>query len=442
MTFLKKQTVIIVTLFMALWVTKAFSEMDWISKQLVEQKFVPSDLLKGEMFGSSVAISDKYAVIGAKNDDDKAGSIYIFEKVGTKWEMIQKFTNDSPTQNAYMGLSVATTGNFIFAGESCFDLDEEHKDLGAVHVYYRQSSGEWTKIQRVLPNPVENTHRFGTSMSVLDDTLIIGAYGETDESGKAFIFQQDGNQWRQVQCLEPEEPIIKGRFGNAVNISSDFVIVGAYLERDYLGGAYIFQKIDGSWQQTTKLLPPEEQKYSYFGYSVDINDTYAIVGAYGCKTSDDITNAGAVYIFKRGENAWEFLLKLTENDLGKSDKFGTSLDLENNVLMVGATKMDSSVVDSGAVFFYRLENDTCIKLNKIFASDATTDALFGQSFALQNNYFVVGANLTNDQNVRTGGVYVYEPFSYQTHPLGPDGVVSLDDIIHWLKNLSSPDVDN
>jgi hypothetical protein len=397
-------------------------EMNWITKQLSEQKILPpEDITDNERFGSSVAISDNFAIVGAKSDDDNQGSAYIFEKSGTGWEIMQKIVSESPKPHAYMGLSVAITDEFAFAGESCFDVDEENKGIGAVYVYqYQTSSGKWEKSQQLLPEMIEGTHRFGTSMSAFEDTLVVGAYGNTNESGKAFVFQRDGNQWNQVQCLEPQVPIIMGRFGKAVNIFSDYIIVGAYIESNYIGGAYIFQKIDGSWQQTTKLTSPEAQEFSFFGYSVDINNDFAIVGAYAFE-KNDIEETGAVYIFKqtktgwkRTTNFWDLAYTITENDLENRDKFGISLQLEGDILAVGATKSSSS--DSGTVYFYELNDTDYTKMKELRASDVQIDARFGQSIALNSNHFIIGADIDNGQGETTGGVYFYEPLTNANHP--------------------------
>jgi len=427
-------------------------KMNWISTQLSEQKILPpEDITHNEMFGSSVAISGNFAIVGAKSDDDKQGSAYILEKTGTGWRIVQKIVSEFPKEYAYMGLSVAITDEFAFVGEINFDADEENIEVGTVYVYqYQASSGKWEKSQQLLPDTLEGTHRFGTSMSVFEDTLVIGAYGNTEESGKAFVFQREGSQWNQVQCLEPEESIINGRFGKAVNIFSDYIIVGAYIENSYLGGAYIFQKINGSWHQTAKLTPPDAHKYSYFGYSVDINNSFAIVGAYGFEMND-INDTGAVYIFKQTEtglqrttNSWNLAYTITENNLEKRDKFGIALQLEGNILAVGATKNSSS--DSGTVYFYKLIDTNATKIKELRASDAQIDANFGRSIALHRNHLIIGADLYKEQDKNTGSVYFFEPLN-DANP-DNDAPVSFDQTVETEINepieiaLFASDVDN
>ncbi|ETR72136.1 MAG: hypothetical protein OMM_07686, partial [Candidatus Magnetoglobus multicellularis str. Araruama] len=370
-----------------------FSHVFALSNPLSEQKVIPENPTANACYGSAVAISDKYAIIGSKKDGqvaDKGGSAYIYEKIGGQWELQQKFVGEKDGVGDYLGLSVTLTGNYAFAGASSYNLDDSHKDVGVVYVYYRQTSGEWVQFQKLVPDPIEGTHNFGTSLAVSNNQLIVGAYGNTSESGKAFIFELDhNNQWIQRHCLEPDEPDIKGRFGNSVDIYENYAIVGAYIGFGYKGAAYIFQKENGSWQQKQLMIAPYDDNYSYFGYSVGINNQYAVVSAYG-ESRNGYSNAGTVYIYQKNADVWELMSELFENDLQKSDKFGVSLDLKENILAVGATKMDSDIVDSGAVFIYWLGNDCYTKQRKIVPGDPITDSLFGSSVSIFGNDILIG----------------------------------------------------
>jgi hypothetical protein len=96
-------------------------------------------------------------------------------------------------------------------------------------------------------------------------------------------------------------------FGNAVAISGDYAIVGAYQEDggagdslDRAGAAYIFHRTgDNSWDDGVKLVASDAQAGDRFGVSVGISGDYAIVGAReeDGGAGDPLSNAGAAYIF-------------------------------------------------------------------------------------------------------------------------------------------------
>ena len=421
-----------------LFSSTSFSQTDWLSKEMVEQFSAPLEVTEGDYFGSAVDISDKYAIVGSKEDDVtgiKSGSVYIFEKKELNWEFVQKFINDDDSSsNNYMGHSVAIYNDFAFAGASQYDLNEENKDVGKVYVLKRQETGVWIKYQTLLPEPVFGTHRFGSSIAVHDGILVIGASGNREETGKVFVFHLDEDQWIQEQCLEPEYKYEDAKFGCDVDVFSEFIIVGAYFENyenGNKGSAYIFKKIDNTWKQVEQLIPSIEQKYLRYGYSVCINHKYAIVSSYK-ENSGEVTKPGVVYLYKRNENEWKFLFKLTEDNLESGDKYGISLHLEDNLLMVGATRVETDADDSGAVFFYELEDINCTKIKKISALNPKSYANFGTSVAFSGSNIIVGAETMTNNEIKTGSVYFYTPKAL-TIPTSPPGV---SDVLNLMKRIS------
>ncbi|KPA13672.1 PKD domain-containing protein [Candidatus Magnetomorum sp. HK-1] len=438
MFFLNKYYLLTLIIFSTFYVPNTFSQTDWTLKRMVEQKSVPLEVTEGDYFGSAVAISDKYAVVGSKKDDEtgkNGGSVYIYEKKDAQWEMVQKFIGDEVSVT-YLGISVELNGDFAFAGAPQYDLDEDHKDIGLVYIYKRQATGEWVQTQKLIPDPIDGVHEFGDSIAAIDDLLIIGASGNLKETGKAFIFRREGDQWIQEQQIEPEQLDIQDRFGCAVDISSEFIIVGAFLGNGYKGLAYIFQKVENTWQQIKLLTSPSGKPSSQFGRSVCINDQYAVIGSY-LDTFEDI-KTGVVYVYKRSENIensennWELMPTLVENNLEASDKFGISLDLDENLLMVGASKMNSDVVNSGVVLLYRIENDSFTNIKKIVADHPESDVLFGSSLAFSGSNVIIGSEILEGNGPKSGGAYFYSPMTHYV----PDGSVGIDDVLFLMKRIS------
>ncbi|MDP7029914.1 MAG: FG-GAP repeat protein, partial [Phycisphaerales bacterium] len=64
---------------------------------------------------------------------------------------------------------------------------------------------------------------------------------------------------------------------------------------------------DGDCEQ--KLTAGDAAVEDYFGYSVSIDGSYAIVGAYG--NDDDGGKGGSAYIFRRSGGTWTQQQKLT-----------------------------------------------------------------------------------------------------------------------------------
>jgi hypothetical protein len=89
-----------------------------------QQKIVAADRAANDMFGFSVAISGDYAIVGAPNEDASggatlsfAGSAYIFVRSGSStWSQQQKIVASDRAANDYFGSGVAISGDYAIVG--------------------------------------------------------------------------------------------------------------------------------------------------------------------------------------------------------------------------------------------------------------------------------------------------------------------------------------
>ena len=118
---------------------------------------------------------------------------------------------------------------------------------------------------------------FGTSVSIDGDFAIVGAPYDDDEgenSGSAYIFVREGEEWFQQQKLIANDAAAGNFFGWSVSIDGGYVIIGAYQDDDDGGGsgsAYIFTRDGEEWNQQEKLTAADADEGDYFGNSVSIN---------------------------------------------------------------------------------------------------------------------------------------------------------------------------
>ncbi|MEZ4799743.1 MAG: FG-GAP repeat protein [Flavobacteriales bacterium] len=296
------------------------------------QKIVASDRESGDRFGSTVAISGDYTIVGAPfEDSDDAGgnpvsnkgSAYIFKKGASNWIEEQKiFTGGF--LNDYFGWSVGISGDYVICGVPKEDLYTTSGDLlseaGAAIVFQRNSAGNWTQMQIIIAADRGAGDEFGSSVAISGDYAIVGALYEDNNvtgganlsnAGSAYIFQRNALTWTQMDKIVASDRAAGDLFGVSVSISGDYVIVGAYNEDedpsggntlDESGSAYIFRNISGNWAQANKIVASDRGSFDRFGYSVAISGDYAIAGAYSEDEDqvggNTVNNAGASYIFK------------------------------------------------------------------------------------------------------------------------------------------------
>ena len=144
-----------------------------------------------------------------------------------------------------------------------------------------------------------------------------------------FFFAGNG-LWDEGTRLIPINGIAPGDwFGRSVALSGDRYLIGSpYSDEKGVvsGAAYILHRMNGVWQEESKLVPADGASEYYFGYDVAISGDTAIIGF---PSDDDMgTDSGYVYFFfRRDDGTWEKVKKLTPADGETGDWFGFSLDI-------------------------------------------------------------------------------------------------------------------
>jgi hypothetical protein len=265
----------------------------------VEQKLLPGDGQAGDFFGYDVSIWGDYALIGAVLDDDNgtdAGAAYLFEYNGTAWVEVAKIKASDGESGDNFGTTVALSDSLALIG--AFG-DEDTS--GSVYVYRKAGATlvEDTKLRASDAGPLSH---FGRSLSLYKNYAMVGApyHGEDGaDEGAAYIFRHDGTNWVEEARLTSSDIQLKDHFGRSVWINGDYAMVGVTREDelgDDAGAAYLFHFDGTSWVEQAKILPSDGVARDHFGRLVIVSGDTAFVAS----TFDDNEHgrdAGSVYVY-------------------------------------------------------------------------------------------------------------------------------------------------
>lgn len=266
--------------------------------------------------------------------------------------------------------------------------------------------------QRLLPAVGAAGEYFGGAIAVSGEVAIIGAQLDDDlgeSAGAAYVFRFDGAQWVEEAKLTASDGESADEFGCAVAVSGAYALVGARGDDDFgvaSGAAYVFHYDGASWSEQAKLTADDGASFDFFGWSVALDETTALVSAYRADVGLH-SNVGAAYVFTREQGGWAQTQKLLASDGQASDLFAASLDLRGDVAVLGATGENSHGVSSGAVYVFRRIAGVFAQEQKLTASDANAGDVFGQAVATVGNIIVVSAFLDDDRGMDSGSVYVF-----------------------------------
>lgn len=380
-----------------------------ITNAWVEKKITASDGAASEQFGFSVAVSANNLVAGSPQDDEKgalSGSAYFFQLRTSDhtWVEIKKLLTNDGAANYKLGYQVAISDSIAVAGAI-----GANSNAGAIYTFPALAGSMAPGSQSKKTSPILTPgDSYGISVSISGNTAIVGASNNDVNglnAGRAFIYQFDPSTstWTEI-LTEASDGFTNDQFGTSVAISGNTAVVGAPGD-DGHGSAYIYHYISGSgtWSQT-KVTASDKAAGDKFGSSVDVSDYNVIIGAKG-----KATDKGAAYLYQyrpgTGTSDWAETI-LTASDGGASDLFGATVSISGNTVVIGSEGDDDKGSDAGAVYIYQNNPDTGgWKETKLTAADGDAGDAFGSQVAISGNTIVAGSKQDNSAQ---GSAYVFQ----------------------------------
>jgi len=340
------------------------------------------------LFGDAVAMSGDVAAIGAPLLGD---AVYIYQQdVAGDWNFVRELNEPNATNSIKYGETVALDGDTLVVG------DPGHIQL--VYIYERDEGGSdnWGLVATLTSEFMGQSDDFGGQLALFKDTLAVGdRFGGV--GGDVYIFDRNeggSNNWGRVALLKNEDEEAGDRFGNAVALSDETLMVGApndddilnfegsvsIFERD-LGGANAWSLAQrfvgenagdnlglnlalqgdvaifggtvrgrdvggaGAWGEILELHGPGDPSYSQYSIEGDL-----ILAAQVGTTTGGGT-PGVVDIFDQ-TLGWEQIARLTRRQGIPGENFGSDVVINEGRILIGVSKDDVLGGSSGSAFFF------------------------------------------------------------------------------------------
>ena len=336
------------------------------------------------------------------------------------WDTGAKVLASDKSAFAHFGTSVALAGRRAIIGAP-YASSGAGKFGGAAYIFALDNQDTWVEEAKITAADAAGGDGFGTSVALSDNEALIGAPSASagaNFNGAAYIFTRSGENWTQSQKLVASDGADYDSFGTCVAIDSDRAVIGApncsQGKNSYAGAAYAFLKSGSAWSQQAKLTPAGGAAFDYFGSSVALDGTSAIVGAPGTKHGS-LDDAGAAYIFSVGTGSWIQASSLGASPPQAGEQFGTAVAISANQVVVGGPFADlKGQKATGAVYFFiqKIGRGTWQARQTVRAPDAAALDNFGASVAIQGENAIVGAPFAGSATANKGGAaYV---FSFNT----------------------------
>lgn len=190
--------------------------------------------------------------------------------------------------------------------------------------------------------------------------------------------------------------------GEAVAIDDDFAVAGApYAEagtKTDSGAAYVFARRGGRWSEGRKLVPPKPRPYDRFGASVAVEGDTIVVTA--DRHDAFAHDGGAAFVYVREGDRWLHDATLAPREPQPSAAFGLSSAIDANTLVVGAPGV-------AAAYVFERRGGRWIEQAVLRPEGTLQHCGFGHSVAVDGDAILVGANTTSDRMLLAGSAYVF-----------------------------------
>jgi hypothetical protein len=336
-----------------------------------------SDTGVEDFFGDSVAISGTTAVVGAQDHAHDAGRAYLFSRIQSGWAQTAEVEGAETVAGDEFGWSVAIEGDTVVVG-----APSRAKNAGRAYVFGQTSAG-WAQVAVLRGTGTVVNDDFGASVAVSGTTAVVGANGHDDYAGAAYVFTDTAGNWHETADLAGSRIVAGDEFGWSVAISGLTAVVGAQGHADDGGLAYVFEKTGRYWTQTAVLKGSDTVAGDFFGNSVAISGTTAVVGAWG-RSRD----AGRVYVFEKANGHWTQVAELKGSDTVAGDFFGDSVAASGSTVVVGA---ENHAGGAGRAYVFTRTATGWKQVQEVDGPDTVASDWLGYSVALSGTTAVVGA---------------------------------------------------
>jgi hypothetical protein len=214
----------------------------------------------------------------------------VIEDVGGSWVQSAKVVAPKVLDHDSFGFSVSLSGDTLVVGTL-----PTLRFPGSAHVFVHGGSS-WVHQAKLRPNdPIAGSY-FGFPVAIEEDTVMVGAFGNDDNgpsSGAVYVFERTGVMWAERTKLTASNGLNGDLFGGSIALEGDRALIGSGRKWFGIGTAYMFERINQSWVETTRLEVPK-----FVAQAVALDGDIAVLGSpssYG-----DLQAS----VFERSGTAW------------------------------------------------------------------------------------------------------------------------------------------
>lgn len=199
---------------------------------------------------------------------------------------------------------------------------------------------------RIVPENFSSVFNFGGVGSFNSTQIVVSGQDGMPPNGtsKFYIFNRDSfGITPNGTFVSPET---NQNFGGGIEMTENYLYIGSITNSTNVangGAVYVYKKVNGNWEYLLKIQPSNLFENDYFGSNLKFHNDQLFITSYGYDPNGDGTiNEGAIYIYNQNEDT--FSLQQTITGASNSTGFGNLIDIEEGKLVTTATNSNDDLI--------------------------------------------------------------------------------------------------
>lgn len=278
-------------------------------------RLVTDDRTPADSLGSGLDIDGDWVMIGTIGQNGGRGAVYAFRRQGDGWTQHSKLVPPDLQPVDRFGTTVAVSGEWALVG-----APQRNNAQGAVYLYrYDAASDQWQPRGQLQAPGLQQQSGFGTDIALRDGVALVAAPGFLQGMGVVFSYTLQGEAWPLTSMVSAFQMEPGAQFGSSISWDGDLLMVGAPGASAGAGRVYAFQRDPGTgeWNQSRRFAAAEVAPQDFFAATIDQQGGIAVAASLG-----EDYGAGAAYVLRRGPEGWTTAGRLAGEVVGMEPIIG------------------------------------------------------------------------------------------------------------------------
>ena len=310
--------------------------------------------------------------------------------LGQNCDIVESSMLDGAEVNSFLfGIGLEYTDDLIAVGGPLASSPRA-AFTGVVSLFEPGVDG-WSSAGMLYASNGSRDDRFGETIERQGNTIVVGAPSRRitqNREGAAYIFERVDGEWEQTRFLRTDFGIPDNQFGRWIQFSDDGLYIAAKVDTEngsQSGAVYVYTYNDDRWVFDHKIRSSDQGSYRFFGAGLTISGDTLVASGHG----ESATDQHRLYVFGRDmSHEWVEMQKLdAPESLDTGSRFGYEIAVSENVILTSDILYSSLYPGSqnGAVFVYRKSGGVWAYESAIFPDAPVAQQLFGKSLAISGD---------------------------------------------------------